>query len=128
MASTSESARVAGLLVSLGGLRHFIPASAASQVLARPVVSRVPGSQLGMTLCAGRVIAVIELGSDPCELVVCEQDGETVALSGLAVVTAGFFDADGTGVRVEGERIPPLDIAAELERAERSVLGGGDRS
>jgi hypothetical protein len=119
-----DHSRAAGLLVTLAGLRRFIPASSALQVLPRPVVSRVPGSELCITLCAGRVIAVIELGTDASELIVCELDGEIVALSGLSVVRAGFFEADGPGVRVDGEQIPPLDLGAELERTERSLLAG----
>jgi hypothetical protein len=120
-----DGPRIPGLLVSLGGLRHFIPASAAVQVLARPVVSRVPGTEIGITLCAGRVTPVSELGADRRELLVCELDSESVAFSGLSVIEAGFFEASGAGVRVGSEQIPALDLGAELKRAELSLLGGG---
>jgi hypothetical protein len=112
----------AGLIVKLSGELYFLPAELSLSVLARPVVSRVPGTKIGMTLFGGRVIPVIELGADPRDLVVCDSGGEAVALGGLEVLEAGFFEWDDEQIVHAGRRIEPLDVVAELERAERLLL------
>jgi hypothetical protein len=56
------------------------------------------------------------LGDDG-HAVLCVVNGETVALSGVAVERTGFFEpADGGGVTLDGERVPPLDVALHLAR------------
>jgi hypothetical protein len=112
----------AGLIVKVRGELCFVAAELSLQVLSRPVVSRVPGTEIGMTLYGGRVIPVIELGTDARQLVVCDAGGETVGLGGLEVVEAGFFEAEDADVVHAGARIAPFDLAAEVERAERALL------
>jgi hypothetical protein len=117
----------AGVLVLYRGERRFVPAEVALGILPRPVVSRVPGSGLGMALVSGRVVPVVDLGHDRRQLLLCDFAGEAIGLGGLELLGAGFFDRDGEAVRVGAERILPLDVGSELfpaGEAPRSARGG----
>jgi hypothetical protein len=116
--------REGGLVVTVRGERRFIPASIAVSVLSRPVVSRVPGTGLGMTLHHGRVLTVIELGSEIADVVVCDLGDESVALAGLEVSRAGFFDLEREGARVDGAHVAVLDVAAEARALEARLAAG----
>lgn len=116
--------RAAGVVVGRGDALLFIPAEAALRIVQRPEITRVPGADLGMALIAGRVVAVIELAQGKSELLLCEVNGETIALSGLQVRSAGFFevaDGDAGGVVVNGQRIAQLNVPSELSRAEQHL-------
>lgn len=107
----------AGLVVRLGTERRFLPAILVQNVVPAPRLSRVPGSAIRLALVQGRVLPVVELGPAQGELVVCHNEGEAVALAGLAVEESGFFPAAGDGVLVGEQRVQALDISAELQRA-----------
>jgi hypothetical protein len=114
--------RHAGLLVEHRGALRFIPVNVAQRIVRRDAISRVVGSELGMTLFEGRVISVIELGSSHrSELVVCDVDGESVALAGLSVLASGFFEAREEGVLSDAGTAPLLDVAAEVRAFERQL-------
>jgi hypothetical protein len=104
----------AGLLVKRGAERLFIPANVARHLVPLPRLSRVPWDTVQMALVGGEVVAVVELGEPSGLLVLCEISGQSVALSGLSADRAGFWPESGTGVRVEGEHVPLLDLAAAL--------------
>jgi hypothetical protein len=121
--------QVGGLIVRRGGRLHFIPSSVARRVVARPAVSRVPGTELGLSLIQGRVMAVLALGrpgvtetSTHAELVVCDLTTDCVAVSGLEVVASGLYPSAVQGVTVEGRLVPELDIAREVQRFEADLL------
>jgi hypothetical protein len=123
--------RVAGVVVRRGDRLSFIPADAAVRIVQRPEITRVPGAEIGMALIAGRVVAVIELDKRKGELLLCELEGETIALSGLQVRSAGFFDvADGGdgAVVLDGERVARLNVAGELAHVERNLWSGREHS
>lgn len=120
--TTANPERAAGIVVEVGGARRFVPAGIAREIVPRPVVSRVPGRDLGVALVSGRVVPVIDLGSDREQLVLCDVDGDAVALGGLSVIESGFFDTDRGAVRVGGERVPELDVADAVARTEAALL------
>ena len=107
----------AGLVVRVRSERRFLPAILVQNVVPTPRLSKVPGSALRLALVQGRVLPVVELGPPGGELVVCHNEGETVALAGLEVEKSGFFPAAGDGVLVEDQPVSPFDIAQELRRA-----------
>jgi hypothetical protein len=109
-------ARRAGLVVRGGTGLHFIPAAVARGLVAAPVVSLVPGTEIGMALVSGEVVAVLPLGEGGGGLIVCEVEGELVGFSGLRPEAAGFFEEIDGGVLFGSERALELNLGAELER------------
>lgn len=97
-----------------------------------PRVSPVAGARLpllGVAPVMGAVIPVVTLGGDirpPSAppgmrdrgmpslrtLVVCLLAGEKLGIAGIEVVAVGHFDADGAGVRVDGEQVLEVDLAS----------------
>ena len=67
-----------------------------------------------MALVGGEVVAVLALGEPSGELLLCEFEGQSVALSGLAAERVGFWPASGSGVSVDGVTVPALDLSAAL--------------
>lgn len=117
--------RAAGVIVRRGDQRGFIPADAAVSIVGRPEITRVPGTDISMALIAGRIVTVIELGEPGRELVLCDIEGQPIALSGLSVDAAGFFDlADSEAVLVGEEQVTRFDVAAELARVEQRLWSG----
>ena len=114
-------ANAAGVVVGLDGELYFLPAGVAERIVPRPVVTRVPGTAIGMALIAGRVVPVIDLSPRREELLLCEVDGEPLALSGLAVHGAGFYPRDDDGVRVDGELVRELDVKSAIQSAENEL-------
>jgi len=104
----------AGLLVRRGTERLFIPAAVARHLVPSPPLSRVPWDNAQMALVRGEVVCVIELGEPSGALVLCEFSGQNLALSGLSAERAGFWPESGSGVHVDGEDVPALDLAAAL--------------
>jgi hypothetical protein len=107
----------AGLLVLCQGQCAFIPATVVRVIRHDVVITPFPGTELGMALIGGRVVPVVSLG--PCKraLVVCELDGETVAVSGLEPLRSGIFDGDELGPVDSEKLIPTLPIRDYLEKA-----------
>lgn len=114
--------KLGGMLVEYGAERYFVPAAQAQRVVRRSVISAVPGTRVGITLYEGRVIPVLGLATSAGEdLLVCELRGELVAVGGLRVLRAGFFEPDPGGVRLDGRVVTPLDLSAALEALEREL-------
>jgi hypothetical protein len=119
------------MLVEYGSERYFVPAAQAQRVVRRSVISSVPGTRVGITLYEGRVIPVLGLERAAGEdLLVCELRGELLAVAGVRVLRAGFFEPDAGGVWLDGRVVAPLDLSAELEALERELWdrrhAGGD--
>ncbi|HYP98335.1 MAG TPA: hypothetical protein VER96_06655 [Polyangiaceae bacterium] len=108
-------AQRAGLLVQHGGELAFLPASVARWILPLPRLTRVPWDSAQMALVGGEVVAVLPLGEPSGELVLCELDGQAVALSGLYAHRVGFWPSSSTGVEVDGIDIPMLDLSEALK-------------
>jgi hypothetical protein len=105
----------AGLLVRNQGELGFIPASMVRAIRYDFVVTPYPGSQLGMTLFAGRVIPVLDMGSDDRAVIVCEVNGELVGVRGLEPIQSGVFDGDEHGAVYESAPVPTVRIEEHLE-------------
>ena len=112
---------VAGVVVGLDNELYFVPAGVAEGIVQRPVVTRVPGTAIGMALIGGRIVPVIDLSPRREELLVCDVDGEPLALSGLAVHGTGFYPREDDGVRVDGELLRELDVKSAVRRAEHEL-------
>lgn len=112
--------REAGIVLRAHGSRHFLPSAVTERIVSAPTVTRVPGDGTPLVAFGGRVLTALLLGDDG-HAVLCVVDGETVALSGVAVERAGFFEpAEGGGITLEGERVPLLDLAPHLARVRHS--------
>jgi len=120
----------AGLLVRLGGRAYraraagellFLPANVARSLLPLPRLTKIPWDTVQMALVAGEVVAVLALSEPGTELLLCEFEGESVALSGLTAERVGFWPASESGVSVDGVIVPALDLSAVLKpfRSER---------
>jgi hypothetical protein len=112
------AAHTAGVVVSLDEKLYFVPAEMAGSIVQRPVVTRVPGTHIGMALIGGRVVTVIDVGPRREELLLCEVEGEPLALSGLSVCGSGFYSLEGDQVRVDDQLVPGFDVKAALLEAE----------
>jgi hypothetical protein len=104
----------AGLLVRRGNERLFLSASVARHLVPLPRLTTIPWDSAQMALVGGEVIAVVELGEPSGTLVVCELDGQALALSGLFAERVGVWPESGAGVTVDGVDVPPLDLSAAL--------------
>lgn len=107
----------AGLLVLNQGQLAFIPASVVRFIRYDVVVTPFPGTKLGMALLGGRIVPVVSLGSHQRALVVCDVEGETVAVSGIEPLKSGFFNGDELGPVDAEKRIPILPIHDYLREA-----------
>jgi hypothetical protein len=107
---------VAGLLVRCKGQLAFIPANVVRYVRYDVVVSPFPGTALSMALLGGRVVPVVSLGPKERALVVCDIDGEVIAVSGLEPLKSGFFDGDAQGPIESDSVIPILPIHEYVEK------------
>ena len=106
---------VAGVLVLKQGTLGLIPASLVRAIRYDCVVTPYPGAELGMTLFAGRVIPVLNLGGENRALIVCDIDGELIGVSGLEPLQSGFFDGDERGALHDHVPVPILNIQEQLE-------------
>ena len=110
----------AGLLVRRAGEQSFLPASVARSLVPLPRLTKIPWDSAQMALVGGEIVAVLELG-DPCGvLVLCDVDGQALALSGLSAERVGIWPESGSGVNVDGVRVPTLDLARVLEQFQSS--------
>ena len=108
-------AQRAGLLVRRGGELAFLPASVARLLVPLPRLTKIPWDSAQMTLVGGEVVAVLVLGEASGELLLCEFDGQAVALSGLSADRVGFWPASEAGVSVDGTIVPALDLSDALK-------------
>ena len=69
-----------------------------------------------MALVSGEVVAVLALGEPSGELLLCDFDGQAVAVSGLSADRVGFWPASESGVSVDGVSVPALDLGAALRQ------------
>jgi hypothetical protein len=109
-------AQRAGLLVRIGGEPFFLPASVARSLSPLPRLTKIPWDSAQMTLVGGEVVAVLPLAEASGELLLCEFEGQAVALSGLSAERVGFWPASESGVSVDGVTVPELNLGAALER------------
>ena len=105
----------AGAIVRIKGELRFLAVELVRRFVAPPPLSDIAGTGLTMGLVDGQVLAVIPVGPRGGALTVCEVGGELLGLLGAEPEAAGFFEADGSGVRFRGERAPALDVS-ELVR------------
>ncbi len=110
-----------GLILELpeGALagRWFLTAEVARRIVPAAEITRVPFSELGMTLIEGQVLPILFLSGSVTELVWCDLPGdarevESVLLSGARVLASGRFRASGAGVTYLGEALAPLELGA----------------
>ncbi|MEO8901413.1 MAG: hypothetical protein ABI488_06825 [Polyangiaceae bacterium] len=104
----------AGLLVKRGGERLFLSANLARHLVPLPRLTKLPWDFAQMALVGGEIVAVLELGPPSGALVLCEHDGQALALSGLDAEQVGFWPATDAGVCVDGVSVPALDLGAAL--------------
>lgn len=69
-----------------------------------------------MALVGGEVVAVLVLGEPSGELLLCEFEGQAMALSGLSADRVGFWPASESGVSVDGVTVPALDLSEALKQ------------
>jgi hypothetical protein len=113
-------AELAGLLVRRAGKLAFLPASIARSLLPLPRLTKIPWDSAHMALVGGEVVAVLEL-AEPCGvLVLCELEGQAVAVSGLSAERVGSWPESELGVIVDGEQVPELDLASALTQFQNS--------
>ena len=106
----------AGLLVRRAGERLFLSASVARYLVPLPRLTKIPWDSAQMALVGGEVVAVVELGEPSGMLVVCELDGQALALSGLFAEKVGAWPETQAGVNVDGVDVPALDLNAALRQ------------
>lgn len=123
-ASDGREARRAGVLVRGARGRQFVPAEVARKIASRPTVTPVPGTEFGMALIDGQVVSVIDVGGPQGTLLLCEAEGQLLALSGLSVERSGFWDGAPGGVRVGDEIVPELDVCAIARALSRKIEPG----
>jgi hypothetical protein len=119
-----RASRRAGVVVTTDDRRFFVPAEVAKKLISEPTITPVPGTDFGMALVSGHVVAVVWLGKSSGAALVCEVEGEILALAGVAPQQSDFFEAAPGGVRVDGERVPDLDVAAIARALSRRMSGG----
>jgi hypothetical protein len=107
-------AQRAGLLVRRGEQLAFLPANVARSLVPLPRLSQIPWDSAQMALVGGEVVAVLALGEASGQLLLCELDGQAVALSGLWAERVGFWPVSESGVSVDGVSVPALDLGAAL--------------
>jgi hypothetical protein len=114
-----------GIVLRVDGGLRFVPAAVAVAVAPAPRVTSVPGAPpdlLGVAIHEGTIVPVLAIGAARGEMLVCRHAGELVGLVGGDAVTSGRFPPDGDrgdGVTFDGERAPPLDVAAIYARVQR---------
>jgi hypothetical protein len=107
-------AQRAGLLLRRGGELYFLAENIVRSLLPLPRLTQIPRDSAQMALAGGEVVAVLALGEPSAELLLCEFEGEVVALSGLCAERVGFWPASESGVNVDGVTVPALDLRAAL--------------
>ncbi|CAN5648069.1 hypothetical protein BH09MYX1_BH09MYX1_46200 [soil metagenome] len=129
---TTRGNRRGGVLLRIDGALAFVPAAAVQSIVAMPQITPVPGRHeplLGIAHVGNAVIPVLGLGgqgSSRGSLVVTKHAGEAVGLAGVEVVSTGHYEIDASApecVRVEGERVPSIDIGSMYDRVKSAAWG-----
>jgi hypothetical protein len=126
----SANGKCGGLLLRVRGELRFVPATVALRVAPPPRVTPVPGAPpelAGIALHEGAIVAVVAVGSEVGEMIVCQHAGELLGVVGCEIVQTGLFDAaaDRPGmVEHEGETVQPLELAAIYGRIQASARPG----
>jgi len=107
-------AQRAGLLVRRDGELSFLPASVARFLVPLPRLTKIPWDSAQMARVGGEVVPVLALGTPSGELLLCEFEGQAVALSGLSAERVGFWPASESGVNVDGATVPIFDLRTAL--------------
>jgi hypothetical protein len=111
----------AGLLVKRGGERLFLAASVARHLVPLPRLTKIPWDSAQIALVGGEVVAVVELAPPSSVLVLCEHEGQALALSGLHAEQVGIWPGTEAGVDVNGVEVRALDLSATLAQFQSSV-------
>jgi hypothetical protein len=127
-ASTDPAVRRSGIVVQSAQRRYFVPAEIAKELISEPTVTPVPGADFGMALVSGQVVVVVALGKSSGSLLVCEVEGEILAVAGVLPQRSGFFEATPGGVRIDGELVADLDVGAMARALSRKLSGASDNS
>ncbi len=121
-----------GVLLRVDGALAFVPAASVHGIVAMPPITPVPGRHeplLGIAEVGNAVISVLGLGGTGAShgmLVVAKHAGEQVGLAGVEVIGTGHYDVDASApdcVRVDGERVPSLDVGAIYDRVKSAAWG-----
>lgn len=124
--------RRGGVLLRVDGALTFVPAAAVQGIVAMPAITPVPGRHeplLGIAEVGNSVISVLGLGGLGASrgmLVVAKHAGEQVGLAGALVIGTGHYEVDASApecVRVDGERVPSLDVGAIYDRVKTAAWG-----
>ena len=115
----------AGLVLRASRGDVFVSANVAARVAQLGPLSKVaglPSPAAGIAVADGRVVTVVRLGDDRASrvAVLCEVDGDLLALAGTTIVATGWFEPAQGGVLHDGARIAELDVRGiygELESA-----------
>lgn len=113
----------AGVVVGIGDQLYFAPAVNVRVISEQPPITPVPGTALGIALIDGRVVAVLTLGPRQGPLLLCDESGEQVALSGLTVLGSGEYPVEDSAVLVDGRRVARLDVASRVTAAAEARQG-----
>ncbi len=111
---------LAGLLVRRAGKLAFLPASVARSLMPLPCLTKIPWDSAQIALVGGEVVAILELGEPSGVLVLCELDGQAIALSGLSAERVGHWPKSERGVLVDGGEVPELDLGHALTQFQNS--------
>src|SRR4051812_7520261 len=118
----------AGLLVKRGSERLFVAASIARHLVPLPRLTQIPYDCAQIALVGGEIVAVLELAAPSGVLVLCDYEGQTLALSGLNAEEVGFWPETEGGVSVDGVDVPALDLGAALAQFHDSHHLSKDRA
>jgi hypothetical protein len=116
-----------GIVLDTGDAFRFLPASIAALVAPAETIVPVPGlasPAVGLVLTDERVATALQVGTKDTEhMVVCEIEGEWVALVGAWVIATGTFEAsmDGFGVLWAGVVAQDLDVRSLTLDVEASI-------
>jgi hypothetical protein len=109
-----------GLLVRLDGALAFLPANRVRCLVPLSRLTKIPWDSAQMALVGGEVVAVLELSQPRGVLVLCEVDGQGVALSGLSAERVGRWPESDSGVNVDGVHVPALDLGLAIAQFQKS--------
>lgn len=96
---------------------RFVPAELARRILSAPRITWLPGFPASVLVSDGRVVDAVKVASFGSAAVVCEVDGAPVALTGVEADRAGWFEASGAGVLLDGREVPELDVRSAVSEA-----------
>ncbi len=143
--------RAAGVVIETASGLYFVPAESALAALDDPRLSAVPGTRLHMLWFEGRVVpaaswsvlteATVEKAAGPSQperrvsqsrraesALVCEHQGQPLALVGVWAVASGLFEVGEDGSVLFGDEVVPRVALAALHQAAVSESLGRNES